>query len=141
MSNTTNTVQETENQSFAIMLEESISKKEMRPGELITAEVVSVQHSFVIVNAGLKSESYIPLEEFKNDRGDLEVNVGDFVSVAIESVEDGFGETKLSRDKAKRLVSWTRLEKAMAEGEIINGIVNGRVTTVIFKFFKGYIAF
>ena len=127
MSNTTNTVQETEKQSFAIMLEESISKKEMRPGELITAEVVSVQHSFVIVNAGLKSESYIPLEEFKNDRGDLEVNVGDFVSVAIESVEDGYGETKLSRDKAKRLVSWTRLEKAMAEGEIINGIVNGRV--------------
>ena len=71
MTNTTNTVQETENQSFAIMLEESISKKEMRPGELITAEVISVQHSFVIVNAGLKSESYIPLEEFKNDRGKI----------------------------------------------------------------------
>lgn len=127
MTDITNTVQETENQSFATMLEESISKKEMRPGELITAEVVSVQHSFVIVNAGLKSESYIPLEEFKNDRGDLEVNVGDFVSVAIESVEDGYGETKLSRDKAKRLVSWTRLEKAMEDGEIIKGIVNGRV--------------
>ena len=141
MSNTTNTVQETENQSFAIMLEESISKKEMRPGELITAEVVSVQHSFVIVNAGLKSESYIPLEEFKNDRGDLEVNVGDFVSVAIESVEDGFGETKLSRDKAKRLVSWTRLEKAMAEGEIINGIVNGRVKGGLTVLINGIRAF
>lgn len=127
MSNTTNTPKETENESFATMLEESISKKEMRPGELITAEVVSVQHSFIIVNAGLKSESYIPLEEFKNDRGDLDVNVGDFVSVAIESVEDGYGETKLSRDKAKRLVSWTRLEKAMEDGEIVKGIVNGRV--------------
>ena len=141
MSNTTNTAQETDNQSFAIMLEESISKKEMRPGELITAEVVSVQHSFVIVNAGLKSESYIPLEEFKNDRGDLEVNVGDFVSVAIESVEDGYGETKLSRDKAKRLVSWTRLEKAMAEGEIINGIVNGRVKGGLTVLINGIRAF
>lgn len=141
MSNTTNTIQETENQSFAIMLEESISKKEMRPGELITAEVVSVQHSFVIVNAGLKSESYIPLEEFKNDRGDLEVNVGDFVSVAIESVEDGYGETKLSRDKAKRLVSWTRLEKAMADGEIISGIVNGRVKGGLTVLINGIRAF
>ena len=144
MSNTTNitdTTQESENQSFAIMLEESISKKEMRPGELITAEVVSVQHSYVIVNAGLKSESYIPLEEFKNDRGDLEVNVGDFVSVAIESVEDGYGETKLSRDKAKRLVSWTRLEKAMEDREIIKGIVNGRVKGGLTVLINGIRAF
>ena len=141
MSNTTNTIQESENQSFAVMLEESISKKEMRPGELITAEVVSVQHSFVIVNAGLKSEGYIPLEEFKNDRGDLEVNVGDFVSVAIESVEDGYGETKLSRDKAKRLVSWTRLEKAMDDGDIIKGIVNGRVKGGLTVLINGIRAF
>ena len=141
MTNTTNTVQETENQSFAIMLEESIQKKEMRPGELITAEVISVQHSFVIVNAGLKSESYIPLEEFKNDRGDLEVNVGEFVSVAIESVEDGYGETKLSRDKAKRLVSWTRLEKAMEDGEIVKGIVNGRVKGGLTVLINGIRAF
>ena len=139
--NTTNTPQESQNQSFAIMLEESISKKEMRPGELITAEVVSVQHSYVIVNAGLKSESYIPLEEFKNDRGDLEVNVGDFVSVAIESVEDGYGETKLSRDKAKRLVSWTRLEKAMEDKEIIKGIVNGRVKGGLTVLINGIRAF
>ena len=141
MPNTNITAQETENQSFASMLEESISKKEMRPGELITAEVVSVQHSFVIVNASLKSESYIPLEEFKNDRGDLEVNVGDFVSVAIESVEDGYGETKLSRDKAKRLVSWTRLEKAMTDGEIIKGIVNGRVKGGLTVLINGIRAF
>ena len=144
MSNTTNitnTTQESQNQSFAIMLEESISKKEMRPGELITAEVVSVQHSYVIVNAGLKSESYIPLEEFKNDRGDLEVNVGDFVSVAIESVEDGYGETKLSRDKAKRLVSWTMLEKAMEDKEIIKGIVNGRVKGGLTVLINGIRAF
>ena len=141
MPNTNITAQETENQSFASMLEESISKKEMRPGELITAEVVSVQHSFVIVNASLKSESYIPLEEFKNDRGDLEVNVGDFVSVAIESVEDGYGETKLSRDKAKRIVSWTRLEKAMTDGEIIKGIVNGRVKGGLTVLINGIRAF
>ena len=139
--NITNTTQESQNQSFAIMLEESISKKEMRPGELITAEVVSVQHSYVIVNAGLKSESYIPLEEFKNDRGDLEVNVGDFVSVAIESVEDGYGETKLSRDKAKRLVSWTMLEKAMEDKEIIKGIVNGRVKGGLTVLINGIRAF
>ena len=144
MSNTTNITILLKNHKikvFAIMLEESISKKEMRPGELITAEVVSVQHSYVIVNAGLKSESYIPLEEFKNDRGDLEVNVGDFVSVAIESVEDGYGETKLSRDKAKRLVSWTRLEKAMEDGEIIKGIVNGRVKGGLTVLINGIRAF
>jgi len=88
---------------------------------------VRLDHNFVIVNAGLKSEAFIPIEEFKNDQGELEVAVGDFVSVAIESLENGFGDTILSRDKAKRLASWLALEKAMESGEIVTGTVNGKV--------------
>src|SRR5712691_11935970 len=96
--------------SFAALFEESLSRQEMRVGEVITAEVISVDPNVVIVNAGLKSESTIPSEEFKNDRGELEVKPGDFVSVAIEALEDGFGATKLSREKAKRLAAWRDLE-------------------------------
>ena len=92
-------------ESFAALFEESLSRQDMRSGEVISAEVVRLDHNFVIVNAGLKSEAFIPIEEFKNDQGELEVKVGDFVSVAIESLENGFGDTILSRDKAKRLAS------------------------------------
>jgi small subunit ribosomal protein S1 len=109
------------------MFEESISKQEMRHGEVITAEVVAIDSNFVTVNAGLKSESLVPLEEFKNDRGELEVAVGDFIKVAIESIEDGFGATKLSRDRARRLSAWLDLEAAMEEGRIVTGVVNGKV--------------
>ncbi|HWW08346.1 S1 RNA-binding domain-containing protein, partial [Collimonas sp.] len=91
---------------FAALFEESLSRQDMRSGEVISAEVVRLDHNFVIVNAGLKSEAFIPIEEFKNDNGELEVAVGDFISVAIESLENGFGDTILSRDKAKRLASW-----------------------------------
>jgi len=114
-------------ESFAAMFEESLSRQDMRMGEVISAEVVRFDHNFVIVNAGLKSESFIPIEEFKNDIGELEVVVGDYVSVAIESLENGFGDTILSRDKAKRLASWLALEKAMESGEIVTGTVNGKV--------------
>jgi small subunit ribosomal protein S1 len=114
-------------ESFAAMFEESISKQEMRHGEIITAEVVAIDDNFVTVNAGLKSESLIPAEEFKTDRGDMEVQVGDFVQVAIESIEDGFGSTKLSRDRARRLAAWLDLEAAMEEGRIVKGLVNGKV--------------
>ncbi len=100
-------------ENFAAMFEESLSRKEMRAGEVITAEVVRVDNNFAVVNAGLKSESYVPIEEFKNDRGELEVKVGDFVQVAIEALEDGHGETRLSRDKAKRLAAWLDLEAAL----------------------------
>ncbi len=99
----------------------------MRSGEVISAEVVRIDHNFVVVNAGLKSESFIPIDEFKNDVGELEVKVGDYVSVAIESLENGYGDTILSRDKAKRLASWLALEKAMESGEIVTGTVNGKV--------------
>ena len=114
-------------ESFAALFEESLARQEMRSGEVITAEVVSVDSDFVVVNAGLKSESVIPTSEFRNDKGELEVAVGDFVKVAIESLEDGFGSTKLSREKAKRLAAWLDLEEAMNEGRIIKGLINGRV--------------
>jgi small subunit ribosomal protein S1 len=114
-------------ESFAALFEESLSRQDMRSGEVISAEVVRLDHNFVIVNAGLKSEAFIPIDEFKNDNGELEVNIGDFVSVAIESLENGFGDTILSRDKAKRLASWLALEKAMESGELVTGTVSGKV--------------
>ncbi|HET7549448.1 MAG TPA: 30S ribosomal protein S1 [Usitatibacter sp.] len=113
--------------SFAALFEESLSRQEMRVGEVITAEVVSVDPNVVIVNAGLKSESTISTEEFKNDRGDIEVKPGDFVSVAIEALEDGFGATKLSREKAKKLAAWAELDDALANAKIIKGVVSGKV--------------
>ena len=88
----------------------------MRQGEVITAEVVRVDQNFVVVNAGLKSESYVPVEEFLNDQGELEVQPGEFVQVAIEMLEDGYGETRLSRDRAKRIAAWNFLEQALNEG-------------------------
>jgi len=116
-----------ENISFADLFEESLVRKEMRLGEVITAEVVRVDYNVVVVNAGLKSEAYVPIEEFKNDRGEVEVKAGDFIQVAIEAIENGFGETKLSRDKAKRLASWYFLENAMNQGDIVSGMVVGKV--------------
>ena len=114
-------------ESFAELFEESQKRTEMRPGEVITAEVVAVEHNFVVVNAGLKSEAYVPIEEFKNDQGEIEVQVGDFVSVAIGSIENGYGDTSLSRDTAKRLASWLSLEKALESGEFVTGTTSGRV--------------
>ncbi len=114
-------------ESFAALFEESIAKQEMRSGEVITAEVVAIDDNFVTVNAGLKSESLIPIEEFKDDRGELDVKIGDFVQVAIESLEDGYGSTKLSRDRAKRLAAWLDLEAAMEEGRVVTGVINGKV--------------
>ncbi len=109
------------------MFEESLSTKEMRHGEVITAEVVRIDHNFVVVNAGLKSESFIPIEEFFNDQGVNEANIGDFISVAIESLEDGYGETRLSRDRAKRLSAWVNLEVAMEQATLVTGTVTGKV--------------
>src|SRR5919112_1590902 len=121
-------VAETEGgESFAAMFEESLANSEMRSGEVITAEVIRVEHSFVVVNAGLKSEAYVPIEEFKNDQGEIEVQPGDFVSVAIDAVENGYGDTILSRDKAKRLASWMSLENSLESGEFVTGTVNGKV--------------
>jgi small subunit ribosomal protein S1 len=114
-------------ESFAALFEESLKRSEMRTGEVITAEVIRVEHNHVVVNAGLKSEAYVPIEEFKNDLGEIEVQAGDFVSVAISSVENGYGDTILSRDTAKRLASWMSLEKALDSGEFVTGTTSGKV--------------
>ncbi len=114
-------------ESFASLFEESLTRSEMRAGEVITAEVVRVDHNHVVVNAGLKSEAFIDIAEFKNDQGELEVKVGDFVSVAIGSIENGYGDTILSRDTAKRLASWMSLEKALESGEFVTGVTSGKV--------------
>ena len=113
--------------SFAEMFEESEVEKKMRPGAILTGQVVDIRSDYVIVNAGLKSESMIPIGQFRNDVGDLEVTIGDDVEVALDAVEDGFGETRLSREKAKRAQAWTRLEKAFEAEETITGIINGKV--------------
>jgi small subunit ribosomal protein S1 len=114
-------------ESFAALFEESLKRAEMRTGEVITAEVVRIEHNHVVVNAGLKSEAYIAVSEFKNDQGELEVQVGDFVSVAVDAVENGYGDTILSRDKAKRLASWMSLEKALESGEFVSGTTGMKV--------------
>ena len=108
-------------ENFAALFEESLARQEMRQGELITAEVIRVDYNIVVVNAGLKSESFIPIEEFKDDKGEVEVKAGDFVTVAIESLENGYGETRLSRDKAKRLKAWHDLEASIEHGSIVQG--------------------
>jgi small subunit ribosomal protein S1 len=122
-----NTTSIPETESFAKLFEESLSKQEMRQGEVITAEVIRIDHNFVVVNAGLKSESFIPIEEFHNDRGELDVKDGDFVSVAIDSLENGYGETRLSRDRAKRLAAWVNLERALESGDLVDGTITGKV--------------
>jgi small subunit ribosomal protein S1 len=114
-------------ESFAQLFEESLARQEMRQGEVITAEVMLIDRNFVVVNAGLKSESYVPLEEFLNDQGELEVKVGDFVQVAIEMLEDGYGATRLSRDRAKRIAAWNFLEEALNNNSLVTGTITGKV--------------
>jgi small subunit ribosomal protein S1 len=114
-------------ESFAALFEESLQRQEMRAGEVITAEIVRIDQNFVVVNAGLKSESMIPAEEFNNERGELEAKVGDFVLVAIEMLEDGYGATRLSREKAKRIAAWNDLDKAMVDSALVTGLITGKV--------------
>jgi small subunit ribosomal protein S1 len=114
-------------ESFAQLFEESLARQEMRQGEVITAEVMLIDRNFVVVNAGLKSESYVPLEEFLNDQGEIEVKAGDFVQVAIEMLEDGYGATRLSRDRAKRIAAWNFLEEALNNNSLVTGTITGKV--------------
>jgi small subunit ribosomal protein S1 len=114
-------------QSFAEMFEESLVNQDLRRGAVVTGTVVDIQSDSVIVNAGLKSEGVIPIEEFKNTSGEVEVEIGDEVEVSLEAIEDGFGETKLSREKAKRDEVWRRLEKAFENEDIVKGIISGKV--------------
>jgi small subunit ribosomal protein S1 len=128
-------------ESFASLFEESLTRKEMRAGELITAQVVRIEQNVVVVNAGLKSESFIPVEEFKDAAGNIEVKAGDFTTVAIESLENGYGETRLSREKAKRLAAWIDLEQAMEEGRVVEGYVSGKVKGGLTAMVNGIRAF
>ena len=128
-------------ENFAALFEESLARQEMRQGELITAEVTRVDYNVVVVNAGLKSESFIPIEEFRNDGGEVEVKPGDFVTVAIESIEDGYGTTKLSRDKAKRLKAWHDLEQSMEQGSVVQGLVTSKVKGGLTVMINGIRAF
>ncbi len=138
---TTDSTTSSNPESFAALFEESLSRQEMRSGEIITAEVVSIDNDHVIVNAGLKSESVIDANEFKNPQGELEVEVGDFVKVAIEKLEDGFGSTILSRDKAKKMEAWLDLEDAMNEGRVVKGYVSSRVKGGLRVSVNGIMAF
>ncbi|MEJ2603201.1 MAG: 30S ribosomal protein S1, partial [Gammaproteobacteria bacterium] len=114
-------------ESFAELFEESIASQQIKPGAILNGKVVSVNDDVVIVNAGLKSEAVIPAEQFQNEKGEVEIEVGDTVEVALDAVEDGFGETRLSREKAIRARTWTHLEEAFEKSEIVNGVINGRV--------------
>ncbi len=114
-------------ESFAELFEQSLNHKTMQPGSIVMGTVVEIKSDVVIVHAGLKSEGVIPIEQFYDDDGELEVVVGDEIEVALDAMEDGFGETRLSREKAKRARSWTRLEKAFEAGEVVEGIISGKV--------------
>ncbi|MFO7592825.1 MAG: 30S ribosomal protein S1 [Pseudomonadota bacterium] len=114
-------------ESFAELFEESLNDTQMRPGSIVSGTVVSVGSDIVVVNAGLKSEGMIPVEQFRNENGEIEVAVGDQVDVALEAVEDGFGATRLSREKAKRAESWNRLEKAHDADETVTGRIIDKV--------------
>ncbi len=114
-------------ESFAQLFQDSLANQRIRPGMILTGLVVDVTTDNVIVNVGLKSEAVIPLDQFKNERGELEVKAGDEVEVALDSVEDGTGETRLSREKAKRARTWTRLEQAFNSSQIVTGVITGRV--------------
>jgi small subunit ribosomal protein S1 len=114
-------------ESFAQLFEESLKVIETRPGSIVRGIVVAIDKDIVLVDAGLKSESAIPVEQFKNAQGELEIQVGDEVDVALDAVEDGFGETLLSREKAKRHEAWITLEKAYEDAETVTGVINGKV--------------
>ncbi len=114
-------------ESFAELFEETFASQKIVPGSIITGVVVAINDDVVIVSAGLKSEAVIPIEQFKNDKRDSELVVGDTIEVALDAVEDGFGETKLSREKAIRARTWTELEKAFEESAVVEGVINGRV--------------
>ena len=114
-------------ESFAELFEQSLLNKQMQPGAIVTGTVVDIRPDVVVVNAGLKSEGVIPIDQFYNELGEVEVHVGEQIEVTLDAVEDGFGETRLSREKAKRARAWTILEKAFEAGAAVTGVINGKV--------------
>ena len=114
-------------ESFADLFEESLKTNNMKPGAIVMGLVLEVRNDVVVVNAGLKSEGIIPIDQFYDEKGEIEVVAGDEVEVSLDSLEDGFGETRLSREKAKRARAWTKLEEALEADEIISGMIDGKV--------------
>ena len=114
-------------ESFAELFEESLNTIEMSPGSIVMGTVIDIEEDWIIVHAGLKSEGVIPKSQFLDEEGNCDLNIGDQVKVAMEIVDDGFGETRLSREKARRAESWSALEDANETGEIITGVINGKV--------------
>ena len=114
-------------ESFAELLEESLQSIEMSPGSIVTGTIVDIDDDWVVVHAGLKSEGVIPKDQFLNETGEFDLSVGDQIKVAMEVIDDGWGETRLSREKAKRAESWQKLENAIENNEIVNGIISGKV--------------
>ncbi|MBT8047114.1 MAG: 30S ribosomal protein S1 [Xanthomonadales bacterium] len=114
-------------ESFAELFEESLATQNLKPGSIVTGTIMEIRNDVVVVNAGLKSEGIVPISQFKNLEGQLEIEVGDSVQVALDTVEDGFGETRLSRDKAKRALVWDKLEGAFEEEETVEGKISGKV--------------
>jgi small subunit ribosomal protein S1 len=114
-------------ESFAELFEQSQVETKMRPGTIVKGTVVEVRSDFVVVNAGLKSEGVIPLDQFRNNAGDIDVKVGDEIDVALDAVEDGYGETRLSREKAKRAKAWEELEKACEASATVTGVISDKV--------------
>jgi len=114
-------------ESFAELFEESLNTTQLQPGTIVTGQVVAITPDAVIVNAGLKTEGIIPRSQFLSPEGELEVAIGDDVQVALDAVEDGFGTTRLSREKAKRFAAWDTLEKAFDDGDTVKGLINGKV--------------
>ena len=129
-------------ESFAELFEQSLASQRIKPGTILTGSVVDISSEVVIVSAGLKSEAVIPVSQFLNDQGELEIQVGDDVEVALDAVEDGFGETRLSRERAKRARTWEELEDAFQNSKIVTGIINGRVKggfTVEIEFVRAFL--
>jgi small subunit ribosomal protein S1 len=129
-------------ENFAELFEQSLANKRIKPGTILMGLVIEVSSEAVVVSAGLKSEAVIPASQFKNDKGELEVRVGDHIEVALDSVEDGFGETKLSRERAKRVRTWEALEDAFEHSKIVKGVINGRVKggfTVDIEFVRAFL--
>ena len=125
--------------SFAELFEQSQIENKMRPGTIISAKVLDIKNDNVILNAGLKSEGIIPIEQFLNDEGQLEINIGDEVDVSLDSIEDGYGFTRLSREKAKRKIAWQELEKAHEDDKTVIGIINDKSLQMIFHDTPGMI--
>ncbi|CAL4321114.1 30S ribosomal protein S1 [Buchnera aphidicola (Pterocallis alni)] len=115
------------NESFAQLFEKSLTKVNIKTGSIISGAVIDIQGDMVLIDSGLKSESYIPIEQFKNNNGQLEVKIGDYVDVALDAIEDGFGETVLSREKAKRHESWIKLKQAYQDSQSVVGVISGKV--------------